>query len=144
MRRRDEWSKWVSASADQKSSPLSPVEHLVGKVVLDIKNEEVKENKEDGTQVTSSQENRSVGDELPLLEKHAKKVSVFGKAENSRKKSGFHGSTHRVDKGSDSRMVMASDAVDDLSNDFSSTFMLDEEMELEHKKDQLSLSGRYR
>lgn len=143
MRRRDEWSKWVSASADQKSSPLSPVEHLVGKVVLDIKNEEVKENKEDGTQVTSSQENRSVG-ELPLLEKQAKKVSVFGKAENSRKKSGFHGSTHRVDKGSDSRMVMASDAVDDLSNDFSSTFMLDEEMELEHKKDQLSLSGRYR
>ncbi|XP_009773869.1 la-related protein 1A [Nicotiana sylvestris] len=142
LRRRDEWSKWVSASADQKSSPLSPVEHLVGKVVLDIKNDEVNENKEDGTQVTSSQENRSVG-ELPLLEKQAKKVSVFGKAENSRKKSGFHGSTHRLDKGSgDSRMVMASDAVDDLSNDFSSTFMLDEEMELEHKKDQLSLSGR--
>ncbi|KAL3335820.1 hypothetical protein AABB24_031843 [Solanum stoloniferum] len=142
LRRRDEWSKWVSASADQKSSPSTPVEHSVGKV---IKNDEVNENKEDGIQVRFSQENR-VG-ELASLEKHAKKVSVFSKAETSRKKSGFRGSTHRVDKGSgDARMVMASDVVeqnvDDLSNDFSSTFMLDEEMELESKKDQFSLSRR--
>ncbi|CAN4100698.1 unnamed protein product [Withania somnifera] len=124
LRRRDEWSKWVSANADQKSSPSTSVEHSVGKV---IKNDEVDENKEDGSQVTFSQEN-------PV-------------AETSRKKSGFHGSTHKVDKGSDdARTVMASDVVeqnvDNLSNDFSSTFMLDEEMELEHKKDQLSLSGR--
>ncbi|XP_004241387.1 la-related protein 1A isoform X1 [Solanum lycopersicum] len=142
LRRRDEWSKWVSASADQKSSPLTPVEHSVGKV---IKKDEVNENKEDGFQVRFSQENR-VG-ELASLEKHAKKVSVFSKAETSRKKSGFRGPTHRVDKGSgDARMVMASNVVeenvDDLSNDFSSTFMLDEEMELENKKDQSSLSGR--
>lgn len=142
LRRRDEWSKWVSTSADQKSSPSTPVEHSVGKVIM---NDEVNENKEDGIQVRFSQENR-VG-ELASIEKHAKKVSVFSKAETSRKKSGFHGSTHRVDKGSgDARMVMASDVVeqnvDDLSNDFSSTFMLDEEMELENKKDQSSLSGR--
>ncbi|CAN4099093.1 unnamed protein product [Withania somnifera] len=142
LRRRDEWSKWVSASADQKSSPLTLVEHSVGKV---IKNDELNENKEDGIQVSFSQENR-VG-ELASLEEQAKNIPVFSKAEISRKKSGFHGSTHRVDKGSDdARTVMASDDVeqnvDDLSNDFSSTFMLDEEMELELKKDQLSLSGR--
>lgn len=142
LRRRDEWSKWVSASADQKSSPLTPVEHSVEKV---IKNDEVNENKEGGIQVTFSQENR-VG-EVASLEKQAKKISVYSKAETSRKKSGFHGSTHRVGKGGDdARTVMASDVVeqnvDDLSNDFSSTFMLDEEMELEHKRDQLSLSGR--
>ncbi|KAF3658858.1 la-related protein 1A [Capsicum chacoense] len=139
LRRRDEWSKWVSASADQKS-PLTSVEHSVGKV---IKNDEVNENKEDGIQVTIAQDNYK----LASLEKQAKKLSVFNKTETSRKKSGFHGSTHRVDRGSgDVRTVRASDVVeqnvDDLSNDFSSTFMLDEEMELEHKKDQLSLSGR--
>lgn len=142
MRRRDEWTKWVSVNADQKSSPSTPVEHSVGKV---IKNDEVNENKEDGVQTTFSQENH-VG-ELASLDKHAKKVSVYSNAETSRKKSGFHGLTHEVDKGSgDARTVVASGVVeqnvDDLSNDFSSTFMLDEEMELEHKKDQPSLSGR--
>ncbi|KAK4375691.1 hypothetical protein RND71_006368 [Anisodus tanguticus] len=142
LRRRDEWSKWVSGNADKKSSLLTPSEHPVGKVIM---NDEVNENKEDGIQITFSQENR-VG-ELASLEKQAKKISVFSKAETSRKKSGFRGSTHRVDKGSgDAKKVMASDVVeqnvDDLSNDFSSTFMLDEEMELEHNKDQLSLSGR--
>lgn len=142
LRRRDEWTKWVSVNADQKSSPSTPVEHSVGKV---IKNDEVNENKEDGVQTTFSQENH-VG-ELASLDKHAKKVSVYSNAETSRKKSGFHGLTHEVDKGSgDARTVVASGVVeqnvDDLSNDFSSTFMLDEEMELEHKKDQPSLSGR--
>lgn len=115
LRRRDEWSKWVSASADQKSSPLTPVEHSVGKV---IKKDEVNENKEDGFQVRFSQENR-VG-ELASLEKHAKKVSVFSKAETSRKKSGFRGPTHRVDKGSgDARMVMASNVVEENVDDLS-------------------------
>lgn len=41
---------------------------------------------------------------------------------------------------------MAGQNVDDLSNDFSSTFMLDEELEFEHKttvKDHMALTGRY-
>ncbi|KAL5537974.1 hypothetical protein UlMin_043679 [Ulmus minor] len=150
IRRRDEWSKWIPASADSKlaSKPPSPLGHFVGKsVIADISdNNDWKgiEASSDDKKLTldlplnsSRQDKNTVpvtsgeGDSIGKLTSESEIKCVDPAANESPGKGhsqGIQPANHRTE-GTELSPDMA---LKDMDDEFH-TFMLDEELEVEHK-----------
>uniref|UniRef100_A0A5B7AQ06 Putative la-related protein 1A n=1 Tax=Davidia involucrata TaxID=16924 RepID=A0A5B7AQ06_DAVIN len=184
IRRRDEWSKWISPSAEHKlsSAAQTPQEQLMEKATVALKNNgfnnETSKGTSGGTNEFSST-NEGLVEHLSSY-RDTQNVSINGNAEHNREKVPCDGDSSRqlncesnikssdldaVDGSpypdssqgaeparfvdheshkSESMELISNFAelnMDDLSDDFASTFMFDEELELEQrmiKKDHLS------
>ncbi|GFP94235.1 la-related protein 1a [Phtheirospermum japonicum] len=133
VRRRNEWSQWVSSSDSKSTSIIS---------------NEIKEDSPEGTNDLPSPNGLSV-DPLPL-DQDCRKEPSSNNTEQNRDKVLLSGETQTIASGSNNPSTggdknrgknlkmkaipkLKAQSPDDSSNDFSSTFMLDEELELEPK-----------
>ncbi|KAF3455221.1 hypothetical protein FNV43_RR05669 [Rhamnella rubrinervis] len=170
IRRRDEWSKWIPASADSTltSKPESPLSQLVGKSMSSMENTDDSKRIASDDKVEPSLYVTNLIEHVPSnnMEQESKSVLVDGASldftgghgnlvvnltsESSRKSSDLGTSYHstcsdhsqgvdpvrfgeHVTEGTEKSSDVAAKNLDDLSNDFTNTFMLDEELEFEHK-----------
>ncbi|CAK9165708.1 unnamed protein product [Ilex paraguariensis] len=163
VRRRDEWSNWAPASAEHKSSSetLIPQGQPADKLISALKSIELSEGvtrcTSEGTDGCPSKNESSVEHSLPETE--YRKVLVNSNAEYNRDKILFDGGTQAFIGGNGDLSIGLNSVsniqpadldtidgspeqnLDDQSLDFASTFMFDEELELEQKtvkKDHLS------
>ncbi|VFQ94065.1 unnamed protein product [Cuscuta campestris] len=168
VRRRDEWFKYVRTVPDQKPSfpVLSPQVQSGEQVVHDLKNKEPNEETVDSLD-TKTSPTHGMPLEPPLVVVGTQKAldlvsnvqggDVTSQSSRNDKIDSSDESTGPsfIEESADSDGVKSQQGqgysdyavknIDDLSNDFSSTFMLDEELEFEHKaevKDDVPLTGR--
>lgn len=177
IRRRDEWSKWIPASADSTltSKPQSPLGQLVGKSMSAMESTASDDKVEPSSDVKNlmehvpsnnmKQESNSVlvdgaslvftgghgNSNVNLTSESSRKSSYLGTSYHSTCSDHSQGSDpvrfdEHVTEGTEKSSDVAVKNLDDLSNDFANTFMLDEELEFEHKtmkKDVHSSVRRY-
>ncbi|KAJ0083480.1 hypothetical protein Patl1_30200 [Pistacia atlantica] len=176
IRRRDEWSKWIPASAELKQTPPSQqLDNSIDSIEKGDANEDNKrETSEENTEIRSNRDSADIAHHSNT-EQSGEFVIDGGKqafcAENgvlttsivdSDKLSGIENSDNsscqnelqrdepaRFDdhktESMESTSNMAVQHLNDLSNDFANTFMLDEELEIEQKttkKDELNRGRR--
>ncbi|KAG7035798.1 La-related protein 1A, partial [Cucurbita argyrosperma subsp. argyrosperma] len=139
VRRRDEWLKWIPVPADSKSTlnvdtPSNPVDESTNSLLDEnasdgsrtlASEDNIKSSRLQGCSLeqSSNRDNLEVAD-LDIVEEHS------------------HGTGRQ---GIEISSNVDAHNVDDLSGQFSSTFMLDEELEIEQKtikKDDLTSNGR--
>lgn len=123
MRRREEWSKWIPTSVGNKSTLMEEKSEVE---VIDSLNKDSVRDKFQGTDECSESKAANGGDEKP--------------------KAVIHGQSQASNKVNEISLKFSRQNLDDTSDDFGSTFMFDEELELEHKsdkKDQCSSKTRY-
>ncbi|XP_004149652.1 LOW QUALITY PROTEIN: la-related protein 1A [Cucumis sativus] len=140
VRKRDEWSKWVPVSADSKSTLNVETSSIP---VDESTNSLVDENASDGSRVLASNDNIKSSllqgcSREQFSSRDSPEVANLDIVEE-------HSSGTVPPQGIKISSNVGAHDVDDLSSQFSSTFMLDEELEIEQKaikKDDLTSNGR--
>ncbi|KAL7613543.1 hypothetical protein Lser_V15G05905 [Lactuca serriola] len=112
VRRREEWSKWIPTSVGNKSTLMEEKSEVE---VIDSLNKDSVRDKFQGTDECSESKAANGGDEKP--------------------KAVIHGQSQASNKVNEISLKFSRQNLDDTSDDFGSTFMFDEELELEHKSD---------
>ncbi|XP_038900553.1 la-related protein 1A [Benincasa hispida] len=140
VRKRDEWSKWIPVPADAKSTLNVETS---SNVVVETTNSLADENASDGCGVLPSNDNikssllQSCSREK-FQSRDSLEVANLDIVEE-------HSRGTVPPQGIEISSNVGAHTVDDLSSQFSSTFMLDEELEIEQKtvkKDDLTSNGR--
>ncbi|XP_024968643.1 la-related protein 1A isoform X1 [Cynara cardunculus var. scolymus] len=148
VRKREEWSKWISASVGNKSLSMQQSEEdVIDFSKKDISGEDTIEDNLQGT-VESSKSKDMVDSDLgigPISKSNIKPLDTGSD----------HGSAGRMAKSIDHLSTenqcmkapseFCGQNLDNVCDDFASTFMFDEELELEHKagkKDHFSSKSR--
>lgn len=167
VRRRDEWFKYIRTAADQKSSlPSStPQKQSSEQAVHDLKNKEPNEESAGSLGMTTSSAHEIPVEPPfpPLVDRRQEVLEVVSQVEggdvtSQASRDDKIGSTDEfsgpsvikkkadTDSPESEQGQLSSDLamknIDDLSNDFSNTFMLDEELDFEHKAELKDDIGR--